>query len=211
MASQPRFDAHNDFKLPTPPPPLHTRSTNDMYDNMPSTPSRLGFTSPSQTPQGSPSKHHLPPGAYDLPNVFDNAMKLLPASTSAGSPSKKGGSPTRSDIHIAEDSFGEFPLEPSDATPGSPTRKSNKENTPPTGGRPGLKKEPSYLTQAAASRQEIYKTREAEVPRPGYQSQRGLTAGELDILQKPAVKRLTGVTQLCKHQLSYFEFGRGLT
>lgn len=140
----------------------------------------------------------MPPGAYDLPNVFENAMKLMPTSSSNGSPSKKTIPPGRHDIRIAEDSYSDLPLESAGATPGSPTRKSNKENTPPTGGRPGLKKESSYITQAAASRQEIYKTRDAEVPRPGYQSQRGLTAQELDLLQKQSVKRLAGVTQLCE-------------
>jgi cell cycle protein kinase DBF2 len=140
----------------------------------------------------------MPPGAYDLPNVFDNAMKLAPTAAGSGSPSKKTNVQTRSGIHVAEDNVGTIALDSSSINSGSPARRSNKENTPPTTGRPGLKKESSYITQAAASRQEIYKTREAEVPRPGYQSQRGLTAHELEILQKPSLKRLTGVTQLCK-------------
>ena len=80
-----------DLKMPLPPPLLHTRSGNELYDR-PNTPKQNGFTSPLQTPQGSPSKKHLPPGANDLPNVFDNAMKLgvmSPTKKQAGSPSKQ--------------------------------------------------------------------------------------------------------------------------
>src|ERR1700759_4193133 len=102
----------NDLKLPTSPPPLHTRSTNnDIYD-MPGTPTRQVFTSPQNTPQGSPSKHQLPPGAFDLPNVFDNAMKLVPT---FGTPSKNGqnqqsaGSPDRNHPYEADESFNEYP------------------------------------------------------------------------------------------------------
>ncbi|KAK3079862.1 hypothetical protein LTS18_003722, partial [Coniosporium uncinatum] len=51
----------------TMPPPLHTRNTNEMYER-PSTPTQGQLVSPQQTPQGSPSKHQQPPGAYDLPN-----------------------------------------------------------------------------------------------------------------------------------------------
>ncbi|KAK3062706.1 hypothetical protein LTS18_003528, partial [Coniosporium uncinatum] len=51
----------------TMPPLLHTRNTNEMYER-PSTPKQGQLVSPQQTPQGSPSKHQQPPGAYDLPN-----------------------------------------------------------------------------------------------------------------------------------------------
>lgn len=189
----------HDLKLPIPPPPIHPRSTNDMYDGQPGTPTQGIFTSPPLTPHGSPSKHHMPPGAYDLPNIFDNAMKLVPTNGNSGSPTKAPGSPSRSGIEIAEDNFGDFPTESVVAAPGSPTRKANKENTPPAGGRPSPKKESSFINQAAASRQEVYKTREAaETSRPQFQTQRGLSAQELELLQKQSVKRLTGVTQLCK-------------
>ena len=142
------------FQLPAPPPALHTRGS-DM--GRPGTPSQEAFTSPQQTPQGSPSKHHQPPGAFDLPHVFENAMKLLPT---IGSPSKtKPGTPTSPNKAKLQgaDETDPFTQDVTTLTPGSPTRKSNKENTPPNA-RPGLQKEPSYLTHAAQSRQEPYRT-----------------------------------------------------
>jgi cell cycle protein kinase DBF2 len=189
---------NDEFKLPIPPPALHMRPGNEYY-NQPTTPSQYGFTSPPQTPQGSPSKHQMPPGAHDLPNVFDNAMRLIPPT--AGPTSNIGrsqpNSPTKSGIPIAEDHYVvDFPdYSAAGATaPGSPTRKSNKENTPP-GIRPSPKKEPSYINQAAQSRQEAYKTRE-EVPKQTIQ--RGLSQEDIDKLQKPSIKRLANVTQLCE-------------
>ncbi|KAJ9666768.1 serine/threonine-protein kinase dbf2 [Coniosporium apollinis] len=186
-----------DFKLPLPPPALHTRSTNDSYDR-PSTPTQQGFTSPQRTPQGSPSKNQLPPGAYDLPNVFDNAMKLVPT---VGTPSKTGRqqqsptSPNKGAFAIAENR-NDSANDVSAPMPGSPTRKSNKENTPP-GHRPQLTKESSYLNHAAASRQEPYRAREPVEPaRTNYTVQRGLSPEELEKLQKPSVKRLANVSQL---------------
>jgi hypothetical protein len=89
--------------------------------------------------------------------------------------------------------------EPYALPPGSPTRKSNKENTPP-----GFKvgKEFSHQqNQAAASRQELYQPREqltAAGGKKSYETQRGLTAEELEKLSKPNVKRLANVTQLCQ-------------
>src|SRR4051812_13198004 len=41
----------------------------------PVTPTGNNFTTPSSTPQGSPSKKTVPPGAHDLPVAFDN-LKL---------------------------------------------------------------------------------------------------------------------------------------
>lgn len=180
------------FKLPDPPPPLHTR---DNSMDRPGTPAEA-FMSPQQTPQGSPSKHHQPPGAFDLPHVFENAMRLLPT---VGSPSKtKPGSPTSPNKlklgggddadHNAHDS--------TTLTQGSPTRKSNQENTPPSG-RPGMQKEPSYLTQAAQSRQEPYRTRGADQSTRYLNGPQRLSPEDLEKARKPAVKRLANVTQLC--------------
>ncbi|KAJ4297576.1 serine/threonine-protein kinase dbf2 [Kalmusia sp. IMI 367209] len=180
------------FQLPAPPPPLHTRPS-DM--NRPGTPSQEAFISPQQTPQGSPSKNQHPPGAFDLPHVFENAMRLLPT---LGSPSRsKPGTPTspnKANLQAADD----IDYSAQDITtlgPGSPTRKSNKENTPPST-RPGLQKESSYVTHAAQSRQEPYRTREAEQSGRYYQGQQRLSAEELEKARKPAVKRLANVTQL---------------
>ena len=182
----------DNFQLPVPPPPLHTRGIDV---GRPATPQE-GFTSPHQTPQGSPSKHHHPPGAFDLPHVFDNAMKLIPT---VGSPSKsKPGtpsSPNKAKLQAADDTdYSTQDL--TTITPSSPTRKSNKENTPPST-RPGLQKESSYVTHAAQSRQEPYRTREAEHSTRYLNGHQRLSPEDLEKAKKPAVKRLANVTQLC--------------
>ena len=175
-----------------PPPLLHTRSGNEIHDR-PQTPTQNGFTSPMQTPNGSPSKKQLPPGANDLPNVFDNAMKLAPMTSSkvqTKSPSKQGLS--LADDNITRDPFSESVNH--NIIPGSPMRKSNKENTPPGGYQ--LAKSPGIQqNQAALSRQEAYQPPDS---RKGPAQIRGLTAEELQKLQLPKVKRLANVTQLCK-------------
>lgn len=153
--------------------------------------------SPQQTPTGSPSKHHQPPGAFDLPHVFENAMRLLPT---MGSPSKsKPGTPT-SPNKLKPQKADESDYSSPDLTtlgPGSPTRKSNKENTPPSA-RPGIQKEPSYLTHAAQSRQEPYRNKDAEQSTRYLQGPQRLSPEELEKARKPAVKRLANVTQLCR-------------
>lgn len=188
-----------EFQLPIPPPPLHTRFS-DM--DRPSTPAQEAFISPQQTPQGSPSKHQHPPGAFDLPHVFENAMRLLPT---LGSPSKtKPGtpaSPNKANLHGTDEA--EYSAQ--DLTtlgPATPTRKANKENTPPSA-RSGLQKEAGYVTHAAQSRQEPYRTREAEQSGRYYHGQQRLSAEELEKARKPAVKRLANVTQLCKWKHAY--------
>lgn len=192
MASK---DHRSGIPLPIPPPPLHTRSSNDGYGR-PRTPTQDVFISPQQTPQGSPSKHHQPPGAFDLPNVFENAMRLLPT---MGSPSKLGrhgqspGSPNKSNNGAEEGNY--LGQDTTTITTGSPTRKANKENTPPSG-RPGLQKETSYTTHAATARQEPYKSRDTE--RQTHVAHQRLSPEELEKARKPAVKRLANVTQLCK-------------
>lgn len=185
--------ARDSFQLPAPPPPLYTRG-GDM--NRPGTPQEA-FISPQQTPQGSPSKTHQPPGAFDLPHVFENAMRLLPT---IGSPSRtKPASPT-SPNKAKLQTEGDADHSSADLTtltPGSPTRKSNKENTPPSA-RPGTQKEPSYLTHAAQSRQEPYRARDAEQGTRYLNGPQRLSAEELEKARKPAVKRLANVTQLCR-------------
>jgi hypothetical protein len=183
-----------DFPLPVPPPLLHTRSGNEPYDR-PRTPVQHGFTSPSQTPQGSPSKHRMPPGANDLPNVFDNAMKLMPTGpTKGGRQQLTPNSPNKNSLPFVDDSTNNFDesviFKEHTSILGSPTRQSNKENTP-SGVRP-----PYTPNQAAVSRQEPYQRME-QGDRRVYNPQRGLTAEELEKLQLPKVKRLANVTQLC--------------
>lgn len=189
------------FSIPMPPPLLHTRSSNGLYENeRPQTPTSAGFTSPFATPQGSPSKKQFPPGANDLPNVFDNAMKLAPNSPSkAGRLQLSPHSPNKGNRQAAEDNVDHSVL-----GPGSPLRKSNKENTPPA---VRQTKEAAFNpNQAAISRHEHYQPKETSEPssRNRYNLQRGLTPEELEKLQSPKVKRLVNVTQLCKTDGSTF-------
>lgn len=161
----------------------------------PGTPSQDGFTSPQQTPQGSPSKHHQPPGAFDLPHVFENAMRLLPT---MGSPSKsKPGTPTSPNkLKLGADDTDPF-QDATTLTPGSPTRRANQENTPPNS-RPGVHKASSYITHAAQSRQDPYRTQTADPATRYYPGPQRLSAEDLEKARKPSVKRLANVTQLCK-------------
>jgi len=208
----------HDSIMPVPPPPLHTRSSqNDPFSERPNTPNRNSFITPVSTPQGSPSKNRNPPGANDLPVAFDNAMKITPA-TSFGSPSKSGRSqagtplsPGKSNTLAVDDSYFGNSLGNVDdsiihksaaVSPGSPLRKQGKENTPPTS-RQGV--ESVVQNQAAISRQELYQPRDQQAPTKKYNTQRGLTTEELEILHKPNVKRLANVTQLCKFNLSRYE------
>ncbi|KAI9873798.1 MAG: hypothetical protein M1830_010593 [Pleopsidium flavum] len=128
-------------------------------------------------------------------------MKLMPPSpTKSGRQQLTPNSPNKNSIPVIDDSINsvddsvihkEYSL-----TPGSPTRQSNKENTP-SGIRPP--REANYTpNQAAVSRQEPYQRLEQVDPagRKGYNPQRGLTAEELEKLQLPKVKRLANVTQL---------------
>lgn len=190
----PTLPGRPDLRMPLPPPLLHTRSGNELYDR-PNTPKQNGFTSPLQTPQGSPSKKHLPPGANDLPNVFDNALKLgvmSPSKKQAGSPSK-GVLSTAGDNSNNSSPFSESVIQ--NGTPGSPTRKSNKENTPPGGFK--FAKDTSLQQNAAAiSRQEQYQHIDGRKTQTS--PARGLNQEELEKLQLPKIKRLANVTQLCK-------------
>lgn len=182
--------AKNEMKMPMPPPLLHTRSGNEHYDR-PHTPTQIGFTSPVSTPQGSPSKNRLPPGANDLPNVFDNALKLAPSS-----PTKKDGtSPGKHGLSVADENVSKDPFRDSVIHEGSP-RKHNKENTPPGGFKFG-KDTGIQQNSAALSRQEPYQSVDAKKT----QSQmKGFSHEELEKLNQPKVKRLANVTQLCEFQ-----------
>lgn len=194
-----------DNDLPAPPPPLHTRTSNkDVYPDRPTTPNRNSFITPIQTPQGSPSKNRNPPGAIDLPSVFDNALKLTPAALE--SPTKMGRSlsPGKNNTLVADESYfaqtstvgDESILHKPTVPPGSPTRKLGKENASP-GAKAGIELAASQ-NPAALSRQEIYQMRDQAPPTiRRYNTMRGLTAEELEKLQHPNVKRLANVTQLC--------------
>lgn len=211
----------HDNILPVPPPPLHTRSSqNEGLVDRPSTPvNKSNFINPVSTPQGSPSKNRNPPGANELPTAFDTAMKLTPANLS--SPTKLGRVPIGTPLtpgkgtnaNAVEEFFGnsagntdESILHKSTIPSGSPVRRQGKENNTPQTTRQtdspslnqaAISRDSPSLNQAAISRQELYQTR--EIPPPPtrkYNTQRGLTAEELEILHKPNVKRLANVTQL---------------
>lgn len=194
----------NEVNLPVPPPLLHTRTGSDLGER-PLTPKdhENAFISPTQTPQGSPSKNKMPPGAFDLPDVFSNAMKLLPTmgSPNKGPKQQSPASPNKANLQRADQGAEDvFVAQDAKAgAPGSPTRKANKENTPPT--RPNMQKDVSYLSQAAASRQDPYRSQDAPRPasptRPKYAA--APTPEEMEKLQKASVKRLANVTQLCKN------------
>ena len=187
------------FQLLTPPPLLHTRSNNDFSHSQPGTPRREqdAFISPVQTPTGSPSKNKMPPGAFDLPDVFSNAMKLVPTQ---GQPNGKAlqskqqaaPSPNKAD----HDPF--TAVDTKGGAPGSPLRKQGKENTPPTPQqRPQIQQTQSFINQAAASRQEPYRPREDQSPTRAKQAiSGGLTPEDIEKLTRPGVKRLANVTQL---------------
>ncbi|KAJ5092505.1 hypothetical protein NUU61_007375 [Penicillium alfredii] len=176
------------LRLPNPPPLLHTRSGNETFDR-PTTPAENGFTSPPQTPQGSPSKTRLPPGALDLPNVFDKAMKLTPTSPSQTT-HNHFNHPMFTNKNNSED-LNESVIH---QRPTSPTRRANKENTPPNSTR--LAKDlGTNPTPAALSRQEPYQPRDADTTKRQVQL-RGLSPEEMEKLQQPRVKRLVNVTQL---------------
>ncbi|KAI4163532.1 MAG: hypothetical protein LQ342_002804 [Letrouitia transgressa] len=180
-----------------PPPLLHTRSGNALYENeKPQTPTSAGFTSPYATPQGSPSKKQLPPGAHDLPNIFESSLNLAPTSPSKLSKQQFSPPSPNKGFKIAEDSFDNSVLQPDvGLSPGSSPRK-YQENAPSA---IRQAKEANFATnQAAISRQEPYQSRDLPDPasRSRFNTQRNLTTEELEKLQLPRVKRLANVTQL---------------
>ncbi|KAL6721902.1 serine/threonine-protein kinase dbf2 [Lecanora helva] len=178
--------------MPMPPPLLHTRSGNEIYET-PRTPHSPGFTTPYATPQGSPSKNKLPPGANELPDAFDTAMRLE-SPTKMGRPQLGSGSPNKSGRQAFDESL-DASINRSEYSmgPGSPTKKQGKENTPP-----GLRtSKPATPNQAAVSRQEPYQARDIDSgAKARYNARSGLTAEDLEKLQLPKVKRLANVTQL---------------
>ncbi|OLN85721.1 Serine/threonine-protein kinase sid2 [Colletotrichum chlorophyti] len=173
----------------------------------PETPTRNSFVTPASTPQGSPSKRTNPPGAYELPDAFENALKLntpvlerprldrpLSVITTPLSPGKgnsKGAETYNSPI--VDDSV----LHKGATSTGSPLKKSHgQENTPPIPRLAGTDS-PYQQSHAAQSRHELYQPREKPItPRNKFNTQRALTPEELEILQRPNVRRMVNVTQL---------------
>lgn len=186
----PRTPNKPDFKITMPPPELAARAE----VQTPTTPTT--FTSPTQTPQGSPSKKQLPPGAHDLPSAFENAMKLVPT---AGNPNKatiqqfQPSSPSKTRQPPADDTINDFRAS---VIQTESYGRGNKENTPP--GPPSAKPSP-HLNQAAVSRHELYRQKDqlGSGTRPAAS---GLSPDIIEKLQKPNVRRMANVTQLCKQE-----------
>ena len=160
------------------------------------------FLNPLNTPQGSPSKKTHPPGAHDLPTAFDSAMSLNSADADTPvrlsrpqsvvtplSPARTNAQPVDDSSLVADDS-----VLHKGPTPGSPLKKQGQENTPPV----------QHITHAALSRQQLYEGKERPLtPAKKFNTSRGLTAEEREILQRPSVRRLVNVTQLCTFCASY--------
>ncbi|ATY61165.1 serine threonine-kinase cot-1 [Cordyceps militaris] len=154
------------------------------------------FLNPLNTPQGSPSKKTHPPGAHDLPTAFDSAMSLntgevdTPVRLSRPqtvvtplSPARTNAQPFDESSLVADDS-----VLHKGPTPGSPLRKQGQENTPPV----------QHMTHAALSRHQAYEGKERPLTpvTKKFNTSRGLTVEEREILQSPSVRRLVNVTQL---------------
>lgn len=178
----------------------------------PNTPNRNSFITPASTPMGSPSKKMAPPGAHELPAAFDHAMKIgshhglesplkLRPQTGAGAPL----SPVRKNLLPVDDDYFEVPPTSESVihkkpavSPGSPTKKMDQENTPPSrtaaagGAAPAAD---GAHNQAAISRHEIYRENKPHATKR-FNTSRGLTPEELEILKKPNVQRMVNVTQL---------------
>lgn len=107
-------------------------------------------------------------------------------------------SPTKQGLSVGNDNIGKDPFADSNSQyfgrSESPTRQSNKENTPAGDVRFGKE---AMHSHAALSRREQYQPSE----KTKQVTTRGLTAEEMQKLQTPRVKRLAHVTQLCKYFL----------
>ncbi|GAB1312226.1 serine/threonine-protein kinase dbf2 [Madurella fahalii] len=179
----------------------------DKADARPSTPIRNSFITPASTPQGSPSKRTVPPGANELPGAFQSMKLGTPSALDI--PVKLGRpqsalitplSPGRTNVQNLEDgssAVDDSIIHKGPAAPGSPLRSKGQENTPPALPRDPFT-EPTYQpSHAAISRQELYQPRDRPSPTvKRFNTTRGLTAEERELLQKPTVKRMVNVTQL---------------
>lgn len=180
--------------------------------DLPGTPTKNTFITPISTPQGSPSKKTIPPGANELPTTFD-ALKLNPVSLDSpvrfGRPQNGASplSPAKSNIQPADDGY--LPtasptvdnsiVHKTGEPAGTPLKKQGQENTPPS--RIPVRDSVYQHNQAAISRAELYQLRGTRPITPTtkrFNTSRGLTPEEMELLKKPNVRRLVNVTQLCK-------------
>ena len=157
----------------------------------------MGFTSPFATPQGSPSKKQLPPGANELSEAFENGLRLTPGSPTKNERQQLGPHSPNKQGRQDEQALDDLSRHEYSTSPPKPAKLANQENTPPNARYP---KETNYTpTQAAISRREPYQARENFNAATTARSNvlRGLTPEEMEKLQLPKVKRLANVTQLC--------------
>lgn len=178
--------------MPLPPPPV-------AFSERPNTPHLNNFITPVSTPKGSPSKNKNPPGANELPIAFENAMKLTPTTNNnnssryAPSQSAAPSSPSKGNRLTWDESY--FTTYDGNshynmaASSNIPLMNHGKENAP-TSTRKGLEHHPNELPRPDRYPREVQSRK--------YNTNRGLTPEEFDILRKPNVKRLTNVTQLCE-------------
>ncbi len=174
----------------------------------PETPTKNNFITPATTPHGSPSKKTVPPGANELPvavenlkltaSVLDSPVKLSRPQTAAAPLS-----PGKSNVLAVEDTavVDDSVLLKTGVSPGSPVRKQGKENTAPASApRLNVTEPPFQHNRAAISRHELYhlKERPSTPTAKKFNTSRGLTPEELETLQRPGVRRMVNVTQLCK-------------
>jgi len=119
-------------------------------------------------------------------------MKLDPTANLSKAP----GSPTKGGIQAWQEQYQDAmtPIDSGTNTPGSPTRRSNKENTPPARNN-NVMKDSTFTNQAA-----VYRTQDSQRPASPTRSAQPTGASTEDLLklQKASVKRMANVTQLCQ-------------
>lgn len=185
-------------------------SGNKLNLGRPSTPVRNNnFVEPVSTPTGSPSKRTNPPGALELPqalesslklsaNVFDTPIKLgRPQSVIRPLSPAKGINPHGADVDMTNADLVEESILQK-GTPSTPLKHQGQENTPPATTSKHAPTQSVQHNHAAMSRQDIYQSPRTVAPAKKFDTSRGLTPEEKEILQKPNVRRLVNVTQLCK-------------
>ncbi|EHK43607.1 serine/threonine protein kinase, AGC family [Trichoderma atroviride IMI 206040] len=170
------------------------------------------FINPLNTPLGSPSKRTMPPGANDLPTAFDAAMNLNLGSNEEEAALPLDGSvvqkkmPKVDKVEKAEKADKVEKMQRTEkgrASPGSPRKRhaqpaqAHDANAPPV---PRLAQDQDrhpHHSHAALSRQQMYDTKgERPIIAKRFNTARGLTAEEREILQRPNVRRMVNVTQL---------------
>lgn len=174
----------------------------------PSTPVRNSFVEPARTPTGSPSKRSNPPGALELPqalesslklsaNVFDTPIKLGRPQSVIRPLSPGKGNPYTTDVDMTNADIPEESILQRGG-PSTPLKHQGQENTPPTTTSKHAPTQSVQHNHAALSRQDVYQSPRTVAHAKKFDTSRGLTAEEKEILQKPNVRRLVNVTQLCK-------------